>query len=455
MKDYSEINIQKELYVEKLIEDKSSEIVNSLKKISEEVDEIKRGGGIEKHPNQNEKNIIVLGGDGFCGWPTSLGLSRAGYNVTIVDNLSRRKIDMELECDSLTPIRPIGKRLETWEKLTGKKIGFVNLDVSYQYNKLLSLIRKLKPKAIVHFAEQRAAPYSMKNSFTKRYTVNNNIGATHNTLAAIVDSGLDIHLVHLGTTGYYGYSDVGMSIPEGYLNVKVDIDGEERNLEIMYPPSPGSVYHMTKVQDAMMFAYYNKNDNLRITDLHQGIVWGTQTNETKMHKNLINRFDYDGDYGTVLNRFLMQSTVGHPLTIHGCGGQTRAFIHIQDTVKCIEMAIKNPPKKQERVKIFNQTSECLNIKDLGEKIKNMTGAEIRYYRNPRNEDARNDLKFVNKGFKSLGWEPIMLDDSLLEEIMEIAKKYKHRCDMSKIICTSTWKKGEEVDFKGSDKEIEC
>jgi len=400
------------------------------------------------------KKIIVLGGDGFCGWPTSLGLSKAGYDITIVDNLSRRKIDIELECDSLTPIKPISARLDSWKELTGNEMDFVNLDVSLQYNKLLNLIKEIQPKAIVHFAEQRAAPYSMKSSFHKRYTVNNNINATNNTLCAIVDSGLDVHLVHLGTTGYYGYSDVGMEIPEGYLKVKVDVDGKEKNLEIMYPPNAGSIYHMTKVQDAMMFAYYNKNDDVRITDLHQGIVWGTQTKETALDEQLINRFDYDGDYGTVLNRFLMQAIVGHPLTVHGTGGQTRAFIHIQDTVKCIKMAIENPPKKDDRVKIFNQTSECLNIGKLAKKVSGMTGAEIRYYKNPRKEAFRNDLKFSKEGFLNLGWQPLLLDDSLMDEVKNITEKYKYRCDLSKIICTSVWAKNMPLDFEGSENPIE-
>ncbi len=396
-----------------------------------------------------DEKIIVLGGDGFCGWATSLGLSKAGYDVTIVDNLSRRKIDVELECNSLTPIKPISKRLETWKKLTNKEIHYVNLDVSTQYNKLLSLIKDSNPKAIVHFAEQRAAPYSMKSPSHKRYTVNNNINATHNTLAAMVESPQDVHLIHLGTTGVYGYSSIGMEIPEGYLKVKVKVDGREKELEIMYPPSPGSIYHMTKVQDALMFSYYNKNDGVRITDLHQGIVWGTNTLETLLHEDLINRFDYDGDYGTVLNRFLMQAAVGHPLTVHGSGGQTRAFIHITDTVKCIKMAVENSPKKGERVKIFNQTSECLNIGELAHKISNMTGAKIRYYKNPRNEDSRNDLKISKKGFLSLGWNPTLLDDGLLLEIRDIATKYKHRVDKSKIICTSVWTKDIKPDFEGS------
>jgi UDP-sulfoquinovose synthase len=395
------------------------------------------------------KKIIVFGGDGFCGWPTSIALSNAGYDVTIVDNLVRRKTDIELECESLTPIQPIGIRLNAWKELTGKDIKFEYIDVSDHYYRILTLFQKLKPVAVIHFAEQRAAPYSMRSPFHKRYTVNNNINATHNILCAIVESGIDIHLIHLGTTGYYGYSDVNMEIPEGYLTVKVDVSGEEKILEIMYPPNAGSVYHMTKVQDAMMFSYYNKNDDLRITDLHQGIVWGTQTKETKMDERLINRFDYDGDYGTVLNRFLMQSQVGHPITVHGTGGQTRAFINIQNTVECVQIAVENPPFKGERVKIFNQTTECLNVLELAKKIRKLTGAEIRYYKNPRKEDSENELKFNKDSFLDLGLNIIYLDDGLLNEIMEISNKYRDRCNHSKIICTSVWNKDISIDSKGS------
>jgi UDP-sulfoquinovose synthase len=384
--------------------------------------------------------VMILGGDGFCGWPTSLHLSDIGHDVMIVDNLSRRNIDNELECQSLTPIAPIGTRLRAWEELTGRKILYRNIDVAKEYDLLFALIVKYRPDAVVHFAEQRAAPYSMKSQKQKRYTVNNNINATHNLLCAIVESGLDIHVVHLGSMGVYGYGTAGIRIPEGYIKVKM-FDGEkEVESKIMYPPNPGSIYHMTKCQDALLFQYYAKNDCLRITDLHQGVVWGTNTVQTNMDERLINRFDYDGDYGTVLNRFLMQAAIGHYLTVHGTGGQTRGFIHIQDTVRCIELALKNPPEEDEGVKIINQMTETHRVRDLANIVSEMTGARIRYLENPRNEDLENELSVTNQYLLEMGLDPITLKKGLMEEVITVAKRYADRCERAKIICTSKWRR---------------
>jgi UDP-sulfoquinovose synthase len=339
----------------------------------------------------------------------------------------------------------MGTRLKAWREVSGREIAFHNLDIAVNYARFLYLLQQEKPDAIVHFAEQRAAPYSMKSPQHKRYTVNNNINTTHNVLCAIVESGLDIHVAHLGTMGVYGYGTAGMAIPEGYLDVEVVTDEGERLMQqILYPSNPGSVYHMTKTLDQLIFAYYNKNDQMRVTDLHQGIVWGTNTPETNRDERLVNRFDYDGDYGTVLNRFLMQAAVGYPLTVHGTGGQTRAFIHIRDTVRCIQLALENPPVKGDRVKILNQMTETHRVRDLATLISDMTGAEVAYVDNPRNEAPENELIVQNQAFLDLGLNPTTLEKGLLTEVADIAKKYAERADMDKIPSVSLWTKAQKA-----------
>jgi UDP-sulfoquinovose synthase len=384
--------------------------------------------------------VLVLGGDGFCGWPTALHLSEQGHDVRIVDNFARRQADIELETSSLTPITPMGVRLKTWQELTGKQIGFDTFNVAEHYHRLLTLVQDWQPDAVVHFAEQRAAPYSMKSSWHKRYTVSNNLNATNNLLAAIVEADVDVHVIHLGTMGVYGYGTAGVKIPEGYLTVQMATDdGGTVESEILYPPNPGSIYHMTKTQDQLLFAYSNKNDAVRVTDLHQGIVWGTQTAETSRDERLINRFDYDGDYGTVLNRFLMQSAIGYPLTVHGTGGQTRAFIHIQDTVRCIQLALENAPKRADRVRVFNQMTETHRLIDLAKLVSRLTGVEIDHIENPRNEADENDLLVENGQLIELGLSPITLEEGLLEEVTRIAHKYVDRVDIDKIPARSLWR----------------
>jgi UDP-sulfoquinovose synthase len=387
-------------------------------------------------------NIVILGGDGFCGWPTALHLSAQGHQVTIIDSLVRRKIDIDLEVMSVTPIRPMGERLAAWQEVTGRHIGFLQIDVAQEYDRLAAALLRLRPDAIVHFAEQRSAPYSMRSDATKRFTVDNNIRATHNLLAALVTNRIDAHLVHLGTMGVYGYGWSGSApIPEGYLTVKVPTPEGDIEREILHPANAGSVYHMTKTLDQLMFAFYANNDELRITDLHQGIVWGTETAETALDARLINRFDYDGDYGTVLNRFIVQAAIGHPLTVHGTGGQTRAFININDTVACISLAIHNPPAKGDKPSIFNQVTECHRVSELAELVSRLTGASVVNMPNPRREAADNDLNVEHHRFQSLGLQGITLSEGLVGEVRSIAEQYRDRVDTRRIIARSVWRKG--------------
>ena len=276
----------------------------------------------------------------------------------------------------------------------------------------------------------------MKNEQTRNYTINNNITATHNICSAIVEINKDISLIHLGTMGVYGYNDRFGKIPEGYLDIKV-LETNKRS-KIIYPSDPGSIYHLTKVLDHDILQYYNKNWGINITDLHQGVVWGTETPETKLDNRLCNRFDYCGDYGTVVNRFLMQAEIGYPLTIYGTGGQTRAMIHIEDTVKCIEIAINNKDINKD-IKIYNQISETINLKRLANTIKDITNCQIQYIPNPRNELSDNALEVSNEGLLSLGFEPILLKNSLCDEICNVVSRYKNRVNLETIMPSSYWK----------------
>jgi UDP-sulfoquinovose synthase len=383
--------------------------------------------------------IIVLGGDGFCGWPTSLKLSKNGHEVLIIDNLSRRKIDNELKVNSLTPIKSIVKRISTWNKINKKKIYFKNVNITKDYYKLKTIIKNFNPDTIIHFAEQRAAPYSMKSVKHMNYTLNNNLIGNNNVLHAIAESKKKIHLIHLGTMGVYGYDFSRYLIPEGYY--KADLYTNDKKIiktKILHPAHPGSIYHLTKAQDELLFQFYNKMYSVDITDLHQGIVWGTNTEETNLHENLINRYDYDGDYGTALNRFIMQSTIKYPLTIHGSGNQVRPFINIKNTTEAILIAAENytPGKK---VKIFNQLTETHRLITLAKKIQKITKCNIKKYKNPRIENENNTLVAKPIGLLNLGLKPVFLSDAKIIEEMHIVQKYKSRIIKNKIIAKSNWK----------------
>ncbi len=385
------------------------------------------------------KSVLVLGGDGFCGWPTALHLSANGFRVGIVDDLSRRVIDEELGASSLTPIASIEDRLAAWAKVSSKELPFYRVNIARDYPGLIDVLSEFKPNAVVHFAEQRSAPYSMKSPQHKRYTVDNNVSGTHNLLVAAVELGNDIHVVHLGTVGVYGYSGSDLAMPEGYLDIIIrGPNGRELERSILYPTQPGSVYHMTKSMDQLLFQYYAENDRLRISDLHQGVVWGTETAETRLDDALINRFDYDGDYGTVLNRFLVQAVVGHALTVHGTGGQTRGFINIEDTARCVKLAIENPPARGDRVKIFNQVAETKRVRDLAEMVAEITGVRVAYVDNPRNEASENELEVTNVSFPALGLNSILLDQRLFSETMEVVERFKSRFDPSVVPARSLW-----------------
>lgn len=378
---------------------------------------------------------MVVGGDGFCGWPTTLHLARNGHECLIVDNLSRRRIDEELGSNSLTSIATLTDRVRVAKGLVGN-ISFKILDIASEYDRLIETIRDFRPDAIIQFGEQRAAPYSMIDDRTRRYTVDNNITGTHNICSAIVEVDRNIHLVHLGTMGVYGYSKDFGAIPEGYLDIEIKSTGKD--VSVLYPSNPGSVYHMTKCLDQLIFQFYVKNWGLRVTDLHQGIVWGVETDETKLDPMLVNRFDYDGVYGTVLNRFIAQAANGYPLTVYGAGGQSRAFIHISDTARCVKLAVENPDLSNPRVRIFNQVAEARSIGELANILKEKCGCEIQNVPNPRKELPENELEVHSMGLRSLGFDPITLSNHLIDDVHFIAEAAKSGFNAEKVLTSPKW-----------------
>ena len=380
--------------------------------------------------------IAVLGGDGYCGWATALYLSKQGHSVAIVDNFVRRLWDHELNAQTLTPIRPLSDRLRVWQAVSGKTIESFYGDVC-DYDFLASTLRAFEPDAVVHFAEQRSAPYSMIDRSHAVFTQVNNVVGTLNLLFALREHRPECHLVKLGTMGEYGTPNI--DIEEGYIT----IEHNGRKDVLPFPKQPGSFYHLSKVHDSHNIMFACKIWGLRATDLNQGVVYGTMTDETAMDEALINRFDYDDVFGTVLNRFCIQAAIGQPLTVYGKGGQTRGFLDIRDTVRCIEIACENPANRGE-CRVYNQFTEQFSVRDLakmtvtaGKKLG--LNVEVDHLQDPRVEAEEHYYNAKHSKLIDLGLKPHLLSDSLLDSLMNIAVKYRDRADASLMLPQVNWR----------------
>ncbi len=380
--------------------------------------------------------IAVLGGDGYCGWATALYLSQRGHSVAIVDNFLRRLWDHELGAQTLTPIRPLTERVRVWQNLTGKTIELFVGNVS-DYDFLASTFKSIEPEAVVHFAEQRSAPYSMIDRKHAVFTQVNNVVGTLNVLFAIREFLPDCHLIKLGTMGEYGTPNI--DIEEGYIA----IEHNGRKDVVPFPKQPGSFYHLSKVHDSHNMMFACKIWGIRATDLNQGVVYGTMTDEAALDEALINRFDYDDVFGTVLNRFCVQAAIGQPLTVYGKGGQTRGFLDIRDTVRCIEIACHNPAARGE-CRVYNQFTEQFSVLELAHLVKSAARklgvvVEIDHIPDPRVEAEQHYYNAKHSKLVDLGLQPHKLSDALLDSLMNIAIKYRDRVDVSLMLPQVNWR----------------
>lgn len=377
--------------------------------------------------------ILVLGGDGYLGWPTALHLSQCGHDVAVADNFARRQYDFELGAGSLVPIESLQTRVSVWHAITGKTIEvFVGdlTDADFTYR----IIREYRPDAVVHFAEQRAAPYSMIDRKHAVYTQVNNVVGTLNLLYAIAETDPSIHLVKLGTMGEYGTPNI--DIEEGWL----ELEYKGRKDRVLYPKRPGSFYHLSKVHDSHNIEFACRIWGLRATDLNQGVVYGQQTPETALDDRLATRFDYDAVFGTVLNRFVIQAVLEIPLTVYGKGGQTRGIIDIRDTVRCIQLACENPAEPGE-FRVFNQMTESMSVLQIAQTIAECYPGEvvIENLENPRVEMEEHYYNVTHTGLMELGLVPHLLSDTLITSLFDIAKRYRDRVDLEAIQPRVNWR----------------
>ncbi|MDG2990213.1 UDP-sulfoquinovose synthase [Candidatus Synechococcus calcipolaris G9] len=380
--------------------------------------------------------VLVIGGDGYCGWATALYLANHGHEVAILDSLVRRHWDAQLCVETLTPIAPIQYRLRRWRDLTGKDIGLYVGDIC-NYEFLERSMLDFQPQSVVHFGEQRSAPFSMIDREHAVLTQQNNVIGNLNLLYAIHEHFPDCHLVKLGTMGEYGTPNI--DIEEGYIT----IEHNGRKDTLPYPKQPGSYYHLSKVHDSHNIHFACRIWGLRATDLNQGVVYGVLTEETGMDELLINRLDYDGVFGTALNRFCIQAAIGHPLTVYGTGGQTRGFLDIRDTVRCIELAIAEPAKQGE-FRVLNQFTEQFSVAELALKVQEAgkdlgLKVEINNLENPRVELEEHYFNAKNTKLLDLGLQPHYLSDSLIDSLLNFAIKYKDRVDQEHILPKVKWR----------------
>ncbi|RCW43175.1 UDP-sulfoquinovose synthase [Halopolyspora algeriensis] len=378
--------------------------------------------------------ILVLGGDGYLGWPTALHLSDCGHEVAVADNFARRSYDHEMGVQSLVPIEPLQQRVDAWREVSGKEIALYGGDlVDGEFT--VGMVRDFRPDAIVHFAEQRAAPYSMIDRKHAVYTQHNNVVGNLNVLFAIEEVDPEIHLVKLGTMGEYGTPNI--DIEEGWL----EVTHKGRTDRMLYPKKPGSFYHLSKVHDSHNIEFACRIWGLRATDLNQGVVYGQETPQTARDPRLATRFDYDAIFGTVLNRFVIQAVLGHPLTVYGTGGQTRGLIDIRDTVECIRLAAENPAERGE-FRVFNQMTESFSVGEIAKVVANSyDGAvDVEHLDNPRVEQAEHYYNVVHTGLVELGLDPHLLSNTLITSLFGVAEAHKHRVDSAAMRPTVQWRK---------------
>jgi UDP-sulfoquinovose synthase len=380
--------------------------------------------------------ILILGGDGYLGWPQALYLSSKGDDVTIFDNLARRHFDLERGFNSLVPIQTLHERVAAWREVSGRQIQIYVGD-TLDYEALSAAFRDVQPDAVVHFAEQRSAPYSMIDRKHAVYTQTNNVIGTLNVLYAMKEFAPDCHLVKLGTMGEYGTPNI--DIEEGFI----EIQHKGRSDILPFPKQPNSIYHLSKVHDSHNIMFCCKVWNLRATDLNQGVVYGVETDETRQDPRLATRFDYDQIYGTALNRFCAQVAVGYPLSIYGTGQQIRGYINLMDTIRCIELAIASPPGEGE-YRVFNQITEQFSLTELAEMVARQSErfgleARIKHLPNPRVEAEQHYYNATHTRLIELGLEPHLLNGAVLESLIDLAIRYREQIDGNLIMPTVNWR----------------